>query len=193
MSEILTAISNFLSASWRAGMALFLVGLSVELSKRYSVPPLSELDHEWYQATVLLGAVGLALLIVHGLVLLAQAIGFIAPRFWRFIINPWKIKKRRELSLRNLETISKHEFKCLLWMKLNGKKRFKAPSNNTDLNRLYEAHVLEREMNERGFSREIHWIVPDHIWSKLDQYEDDLKPIRSKPLSPPPWERSRYA
>jgi hypothetical protein len=193
MSEILTAISNFLSASWKAGAALFLLGGSVYLSKVYGVPPLSELDREWYQGAVLLGVLGLAFLIVHGLVLLTQGVGFIAPRFWRLILKPWEAKKKRELSLRNLETISKNELICLLWMKLRDKKRVKAKPGNADLNRLYEAHLLERDLSGRGIFRDIHWIVPDHIWSKLDEYEEDLKSLRSHPFSSPPWERSPYA
>jgi hypothetical protein len=193
MGDILSTISNFLSASWRAGMALFLVGASVYLSKIYGVPPLSELNHEWYQGAVLAGVLGLAFLVVHILVLLAQGIGFIFPRFWTLVLRLWTTKKKRELSLRNLETISKHELTCLLWMKLKGKERFKASTMNSDLNALYDAHLLDRDLSGRGFlSKEIHWIVPDHIWVKLDEYEADLRFVRSR-FSSPPWERSPYA
>jgi hypothetical protein len=213
MSDILSTISNFLSASWRAGAALFLLGMSVYLSKRYDVPPLSELDGEWYKGSILVGALGLGFVIVHGLILLAQGIGFIAPQTARLVMAPIvrkreqklsveraareralaveKATRDRELALKNWDTASPHDLTCLLWIKEKSQKRFKASRYNSDLNKLYESHLLEQDISEREeISYDIHWIVPDVIWEKLQKI--NIKKLNIRLGTRPPWDRSPY-
>jgi hypothetical protein len=173
MDSQFSFLAKFIGAPARVSAPFALAALVICALRRAGVELFVASDVLAYQILISAGVIGFCVCVVEGV---RWAWAKLQRRY-----NAWAVRKlhRRE-AMKNLEALPPEFSDALRFLKAKNIKRFPEQANNGLLCEMSKAFLLE--INDRLYSGNTYYEVPDCVWEKIDRIDSNLPVPKS-----PPW------
>lgn len=183
----LSFIGKLIGVTARVGAAFAIGAVALFFFRRAGIEPFVSLAPSAYQATLVAGLVGGGTVAVEFLVALRHPLN----RVFKFLSGlrekRSKKKENKRNAEKNLQSMPGEFVDVLIFLKDNNWKRFPETADNRLLRLLVKSFLLEiDDPNYDVFSPLTYYVVPDHVWSAIDNFGPNL---RDRPVPQrPPWQ-----